>query len=70
MVMAGTKHFKRNLQDRGNGDDARTIYEACREYNTGRVNPRNLNDDKTSNGQGTDPDYVSKIVGHLQGHIF
>lgn len=66
MIMAGTKHFKKNLEQQGNGDDAKTIYEALRLYNTGRVDVNNLNDDWTGNGH-SDPDYVSVCANYLQG---
>jgi hypothetical protein len=63
MVQAGTKHYKANLEQVGNKDDPQSIYEACRLYNSGKVNPKNLND---TEGAGV-PDYVSDIANRLMG---
>lgn len=38
MVLAGTKHFKANLEQTGNQDSAKSIYEALRLYNSGSLN--------------------------------
>jgi hypothetical protein len=38
MVIAGTKHFKGNLQQTGNQDNEKSIYEALRYYNSGSIN--------------------------------
>jgi hypothetical protein len=62
MIMAGTKHFKSNLQQLDNADSAETIYQALRLYNSGRVDKSNL-----SNGLGATDDYVSDIANRLQG---
>lgn len=44
--MAGTKHFKGNLEQLGNADTASTIYRALRLYNSGSINEANLSDGK------------------------
>lgn len=62
MVMAGTKHFKANLEQVGNGDTAQCIYQALRLYNSGSMNANNLSD-----AQGATGSYVSDIANHLQG---
>ncbi|KUJ16714.1 uncharacterized protein LY89DRAFT_585493 [Mollisia scopiformis] len=62
MVMAGTKHFKGNLEQEGDADNAVTIYEALRLYNSGRIDKRNL-----SNPEGATASYVSDIANRLQG---
>jgi hypothetical protein len=64
MVTAGTMHFKGNLENQGNGDDAATIYSALREYNSGTVNANDLSD-----GEGATPSYVSDIAYRLQGRV-
>jgi hypothetical protein len=62
MVMAGTKHFKANLEQVGDQDTASTIYRALRLYNSGSINESNLSD-----GKGATPSYVSDIANRLQG---
>lgn len=62
MVKAGTKHFKANVEQAGNKDDASTIYRALRIYNSGSVDEGNLSD-----GKGATPEYVSDIANRLQG---
>jgi Mn-dependent DtxR family transcriptional regulator len=62
MVMAGTKHFKGNLQQLDDKDTAETIYRALRLYNSGSINESNLSD-----GMGATPSYVSDIANRLQG---
>ncbi|KAH8803371.1 hypothetical protein F5884DRAFT_888643 [Xylogone sp. PMI_703] len=62
MVNAGTQHFKGNLEQFGNGDDAATIYQALRVYNSGSCDSSNL-----SNGLGATDSYVSDIANRLQG---
>jgi hypothetical protein len=62
MVMAGTRHFKGNLQQCDNQDTASTIYRALRLYNSGSINEGNLSD-----GMGATPSYVSDIANRLQG---
>jgi hypothetical protein len=37
MVLAGTKHFKGNLEQTGNQDSAQSIYQALRLYNSGSM---------------------------------
>lgn len=74
MIMAGTKHFKGNLEQVGNGDDAATIYKALRLYNSGQVDESNLNDDNTGNG-GSDPNYVrhrevTALTALLEANMF
>jgi hypothetical protein len=64
MITAGTMHFKGNLENQGNGDDAATIYRALREYNSGNVNPDDLSD-----GLGATPSYVSDMAYRLQGRV-
>ena len=64
MVNAGTRHFKQNLIDFGNADNADTIYKALREYNSGSVNPNNLSE--APNGAGVNS-YVSDIANRLLG---
>ena len=62
MIMAGTQHFKSNLQQEGDAWDAPTIYEALRLYNSGSIDPNDL-----SNGEGATASYVSDIANRLQG---
>ena len=62
MVLAGTKHFKGNLQQVGNKDTAEDIYKALRLYNSGSINEANLSD-----GKGATNSYVSDIANRLQG---
>ena len=62
MVMAGTKHFKGNLQQVGDADSATTIYRALRLYNSGSIDESNLSD-----GKGATDSYVSDICNRLQG---
>ncbi|KAF2656297.1 hypothetical protein K491DRAFT_597275 [Lophiostoma macrostomum CBS 122681] len=64
MVNAGTQHYKSNLEQQGNGDDAQTIYEALRLYNSGSVDTSNL-----SNGLGATDSYVSDIANRLTGVV-
>lgn len=64
MVTAGTAHFKANLQQLGNGDDAATIYSALRLYNSGSLNPNDLSD-----GEGATASYVSDLAYRLQGRV-
>jgi hypothetical protein len=64
MVTAGTAHFKGNLVQQGNGDDAATIYSALRLYNSGQLDPSNLSD-----GEGATPSYVSDIAYRLQWRV-
>ncbi|KAK4224193.1 hypothetical protein QBC38DRAFT_423973 [Podospora fimiseda] len=64
MVDAGTRHFKQNLINHGNADNADTIYKALREYNSGSVNASNLS--IAPNGAGVDS-YVSDIANRLLG---
>jgi hypothetical protein len=64
MVTAGTMHFKGNLEELGNGDDAATIYSALRLYNSGKLNANDLSD-----GEGATPSYVSDIAYRLQGRV-
>jgi hypothetical protein len=64
MVTAGTMHYKGNLEQVGNGDDAATIYSALRWYNSGDLNPNDLSD-----GLGATPSYVSDIAYRLQGRV-
>ena len=63
MVMAGTKHYKANLEQLDNADTATTIYRALRLYNSGSINEANLSD-----GKGATDSYVSDIANRLQGH--
>lgn len=63
MVMAGTRHFKANLEQNNNSDTAEAIYEACRLYNSGSLNKSDLSD-----GLGATASYVSDICNRLQGH--
>lgn len=62
MVLAGTKHFKGNLQQFGDADTAETIYKALRVYNSGGINESNLSDPV-----GATASYVSDIANRLQG---
>ncbi|KXX78201.1 hypothetical protein MMYC01_205068 [Madurella mycetomatis] len=62
MVRAGTNHFKQNLIQFGNADNADTIYKALRAYNSGSVDASNL-----SNGLGATDSYVSDIANRLLG---
>ncbi|KAF2876133.1 hypothetical protein BDV95DRAFT_535586 [Massariosphaeria phaeospora] len=64
MVNSGTQHFKGNLQQEGNADDARTIYSALRLYNSGSIDDSNL-----SNGLGATDSYVSDIANRLTGSV-
>jgi hypothetical protein len=38
MIIAGTKHFKANLDATGNQDSEKSIYQALRLYNSGSMN--------------------------------
>ena len=62
MVRAGTRHFKRNMQQLDNKDTASTVYRALRLYNSGSINEADLSD-----GKGATPGYVSDIANRLQG---
>jgi hypothetical protein len=62
MVVAGTNHFKANLQQLDDQDTASTIYRALRLYNSGSINENDLSD-----GVGATPSYVSDIANRLQG---
>jgi hypothetical protein len=62
MVMAGTKHYKGNLEQLDNRDTASTIYRALRLYNSGFIDESNLSD-----GKGATDSYVSDIANRLQG---
>lgn len=62
MIMAGTQHFKDNLNAEGDAWDANTIYTALRLYNSGSVDTNNLSD-----GMGATNSYVSDIANRLQG---
>jgi hypothetical protein len=62
MVVAGTNHYKANLQQVGNVDSAQDIYQALRLYNSGSLDANNL-----SNGLGATDSYVSDIANRLQG---
>ena len=62
MVLAGTKHFKGNLQQLDDQDTASTIYRALRLYNSGRINESNLSD-----GSKATDSYVSDIANLVQG---
>jgi hypothetical protein len=62
MVMAGTRHYKANLQQLDDADTATTIYRALRLYNSGSINEANLSD-----GVGATDSYVSDIANRLQG---
>jgi hypothetical protein len=62
MVMAGTQHFKGNLQQLDDKDTATTIYRALRLYNSGSIDENNL-----SEGKGATDSYVSDICNRLQG---
>lgn len=64
MVMAGTKHFKQNLESNNNSDTAEAIYEALRLYNSGSINKQNLSD-----GKGATNSYVSDIANRLLGVV-
>jgi hypothetical protein len=64
MVRAGTQHFKQNLIQFGNGDNADTIYKALRAYNSGSVNANDLSD-----GMGATASYVSDIANRLLGRL-
>ena len=64
MVNAGTQHYKGNLEQQGNADDAPTIYEALRLYNSGSLDESNL-----SNGLGATDSYVSDIANRLIGVV-
>ena len=60
--MAGTRHYKANLQQLDDADTATTIYRALRLYNSGSINEANLSD-----GVGATDSYVSDIANRLQG---
>ena len=60
--MAGTKHYKANLEQEGDAYDAATIYKALRLYNSGDIDENDLSD-----GKGATPSYVSDIANRLQG---
>jgi hypothetical protein len=62
MVMAGTQHYKGNLEQLDNADTASTIYRALRLYNSGSIDEGNLSD-----GKGATDSYVSDIANRLQG---
>lgn len=62
MVEAGTKHFKLNLRDFGDADNADTIYKALREYNTVSVNADDLSDGRVGTAS-----YVSDMANRLCG---
>lgn len=67
MIVAGTNHFRQNLNDAGNQPgnfDVGQIYEALRRYNSGDVNRDNLSD-----GKGATDSYVSDIAHRLQGAV-
>jgi len=64
MVVAGTKHFKANLQQLDDKDTASTIYRALRLYNSGSINEGNLSD-----GKGATESYVSDLANRLQGRV-
>lgn len=64
MVNAGTQHYKANLVQEGNADDAPTIYRAARLYNSGSLDDSNL-----SNGLGATDSYVSDIANRLIGVV-
>lgn len=64
MVLAGTKHFKANLQQLDDKDTASTIYRALRLYNSGSINENNLSD-----GKGATDSYVSDLANRLQGRV-
>ena len=64
MVNAGTNHYKGNLEQLGNADDAPTIYRALRLYNSGALNDNNLSD-----GLKATDSYVSDIANRLQGVV-
>lgn len=64
MVRAGTNHFKDNLKEFGNADNADTIYKALRAYNSGSVNTNDLSD-----GRGATASYVSDIANRLLGRV-
>jgi hypothetical protein len=65
MVLAGTNHYKANLEQLDNQDTASTIYRAFRLYNSGSLDDNNL-----SNGLGATDSYVSDIANRLQGVVF
>lgn len=65
MVLAGTKHYKGNLESLDNQDTASTVYRALRLYNSGSLDDSNL-----SNGLGATDSYVSDIANRLQGVVF
>jgi hypothetical protein len=79
MVLAGTKHFKGNLEQTGNQDSAQSIYQALRLYNSGSMNvnvsvssSQSSNDvlnleQNLSDGKGATDSYVSDIANRLQG---
>lgn len=62
MVRAGTNHFKANLKEFGNADNADTIYKALRAHNSGSVNANDLSD-----GRGATASYVSDVANRLLG---
>ena len=62
MIMAGTKHFKGNLQSSNDSDTAEAIYNACRLYNSGLINKGDLSD-----AQGAKASYVSDMAHRPQG---
>ena len=62
MIIAGTQHFKDNLNQEGGAWDATTIYQALRLYNSGDIDVNNLSD-----GKGATDSYVSDIANRLQG---
>ncbi|KAK6840283.1 hypothetical protein PG990_007129 [Apiospora arundinis] len=62
MVEGGAKHFKENLSHWGNTMDPKSVYPALREYNSGKVNPKDLSEAPQST-----PSYVSDIAQRLGG---
>ncbi len=62
MVVAGTNHYKSNLEQVGNLDTAECIYWALRLYKSGSLDKSNL-----SYGERATPSYVSDIANRLLG---
>jgi hypothetical protein len=62
MIRAGTLHFKENLKEFGNADNADTIYKALRSYNSGSCNVNDLSDPV-----GATASYVSDVANRLLG---
>jgi len=79
MVVAGTNHFKANLEQTGNQDSAESIYQALRLYNSGTMDPNVSHHQpplqahvlilkqNLSDGKGATDNYVSDIANRLQG---